>query len=271
MIKQYDSIADLRADAIRLDCAGGLTNNADDHWCGETKTETLSRSQFGHTDMVPQAEILLSQLDTEIEVPRKRWEPSVAGAFACVPDHIRGLPTSMRRRIDDSSDHNPIRIFAITTSSAGIDAKTIQERGIAILALAIALARIRPLSLYATSILDGHVDDTGECLITAEINTHPLDLATACYVLTGAGFDRRLFHGLAWRYAKYSGRWPKNYYENKSKYHEYLKRVLSPNLEAMSQTIIISEAYLTDPLITSPIRWLNDQIKHFTGDQDGTP
>jgi len=182
MILRFDSAASLAARYAQLGIRyGGGT--ASEWFNGESQETTLRLSQTGDTALVPEAELLLSKLDTAIETTRPQWQRSPAGAFCSVPDVLAGLPTPMRRRVDVPDERAPITILVCSSCSAGIDAKTMQKRGTVILALVMALSRLRPVSLQSLATTYG-IDAEGETIITNEINTAPLDLATACYVLT---------------------------------------------------------------------------------------
>lgn len=262
MIKRFSSPAALRAAFINSASAQTRSHGRDkDKWYGnETLADTLQLALEGNTALVPAAERLMSQIESQIETPRRQWSRAPAGAFCCVPDVLAGLPTPMRRQTYERDETTPITILAVTTSSGGIPARVLAQRGTTILALVMALARIRPVSLHAVAILDGR--DNGETILTTEINTHPLDLATACYVLTSAGYDRRLTHGLARSLNHFTGGWPANYkYRSNQPYMEYLAQALSP---VPRQTLVIPPAELHDRLLAEPVEWINTQIKRFT-------
>jgi hypothetical protein len=265
MIIRYDSTAALRAAYISKGCASAKRYNSRDSWYGgESEADTLRKAELGDTSLVAKAEARLADLEHNLETPRKIWERNVAGAYASVPDYLAGLPTPMRRQIQQRDETSPITVLAITTSSAGIGAATLAERGTVILALVMALARIRPVTLQQVTILDG--SDKGETIITSEINTHPLDLATACYVLTSAGFARRLTYGLATKLNNFTGGWPRRYvYGNAEPYYEYLRNTLSPDPK---RTLLIGSAELHDQLLREPTVWLNKQIERFTTEQE---
>lgn len=264
MIIRYDSTAALASDYIRRNAKaasihhGGWSDN--DWYGGESLEASLGFAQSGDTKLVAKAETLLSQLDTAIETSRKFWEPAPSGAFVCVPDVLAGRPTPMRRLAHQQDETSPITILAVSTSSAGINADTLAKRGTVILALVMALSRIRPVSLQQLCCVDGQAD--GETVITSEINTAPLDLATACYVLTSAGFARRLTYDLAASHNRFRGRWPEGFnYSNPSRYYESLKAKLVAD---PARCLVIGAAQLGDELLAEPIRWINKQIKHFT-------
>jgi hypothetical protein len=264
VIKRYESTAALRAAYLQggdKRCAWGSS----DSWYGnESHAQTLHYSEVGDTKLVPTAEALLDKLDTQIETSRRMWERAPAGAFTCVPDMLAGLPTPMRRQMLTTDDRAPITILATTTSSAGISASTLAKRGTVILALVMALSRIRPVSLHQLTVLDGK--DTGETVLTSEINTSPLDLATACYVLTSAGFARRLTYGLATKLNQFDGGWPRGYRFGNSKpyFADLVLRLgLDPKL-----TLVIASAELHDMLLSQPVAWINAQIANFTNQEE---
>ena len=257
MIKRYDSTAALRADYIARKCHRGSTDRS---WYGnETESNTLDFALTGDTRLVPQAEKVLDQLNRTIETPRKIWEPAMVGAYYAVPDVIAGRPMSMRQQGTTQDEVSPITILVITTSSAGIEAKTLERRGTIILALVMALSRVRPVTLQQLCCVDGK---DGETVITSEINTHPLDLATACYVLTSAGFARRLTYGLAESLNHFRGGWPRGFsFSDPTRYYQGLLPRLVPDT---SRCLLIEAARLNDQLLTEPTLWLNKQIEKFT-------
>jgi len=268
MIVQYPSIAAIRQDFLaRGDSTGGSAGIGPNSWTGnESREDTLRLSASGDTRLVPEAEALLAQLNTEISVPRRVWERSPAGAFCSVPDVLAGLPTPMRRLRHTQDERAPITILVTTTSSAAVSAKTLAKRGTVILALVLALSRIRPVSLRQLTVVDGNRDRTGETVITAEINTTPLDLATACYVLTSAGFARRLTYDLARGLNGFSGGWPRGYtFGAGGPYFAGLVKRLGLDPK---QTLVVASAEMGDALLADPVRWVNTQIANFTANQE---
>lgn len=262
MIKRYPSIAAMRQHYIEtVGDSGYESGYGNNSWYNnESRKRTLELSLSGDMRLVPFAEKELDRLDMSIETPRRSWTRGPAGAYCVVPDVLAGLPTPMRHMVSEPDERAPITILVITTSSAGIDAKTLERRGVTILALTMALTRIRPVSLQALSILNGR--DNGETVLTAEINTHPLDLSTACYVLTSAGFARRITYQLSTKIGGATGSWPRKFsYDNPTKYYNYLAETLAPD---PSRTLVIGAAQLGDELLKNPQAWVERQVKRFT-------
>lgn len=266
MIRQYDSIAAIRDIYLR---ATTRSPDGDLSWYGnETREDVLRYSAEGNFSLVPEAEALLAELNTDISVPRREWERAPAGAFCAVPDVLAGLPTPMRRMRHTLNDVAPITILATTTSSASITATQLRRRGTTILALVMALTRIRPVTLYQLTVVDGNRDKSGETVITARINTAPLDLATACYVLTSAGFARRITYDVARTINDFTGGWPRGYRLGSSgKYFT----ALVPRLGLLPEnTLIIPSAEQGDSLLRNPVEWVNMQVARFVAQTEDT-
>jgi hypothetical protein len=112
----------------------------------------------------------------------------------------------------------------------------------------------------------GENGDRDETVLSARINTDPLDLATACYCLTSAGFARRLNYGIAQKINGFRGGWPRrfNYYDP-APYYDYLTQRLSPDPQ---RTLFIGAAQLGDQLLKEPLVWIRKQIDRFTAQQE---
>lgn len=265
MIRRFDSIAALLQRAEETKSMTGNYGDTRNDWFGETLAETQRFSKFGDQRLVPEAETVLEKLDTQIETPRRVWERGPVGAYCVVPDVLAGLPTPMRFQHEIGDERAPVTILSISTSSGGIDAKVLMKRGTAILALVLALSRVRPISLHSVSILDGR--DNGESVLSTRIETAPLDLSMACYALTSAGFARRLNYSLSKKIDGSQGFWPTkfNYFATPDKYYNYLAELLAPDPK---QTLVIGAAKLNDPILQNPILWINTQIRRFTETQE---
>jgi hypothetical protein len=264
MIIHYRNVQALRAAyvAIKSPCYSSRTSG--DWWFdGETDADTLRMSDTGDTRLVPTAQALMDKLDHAVSTPRRMWDRSPAGAFCVVPDVLAGLPTPMRRQVFTADERAPIAIYAVTGSSGGINASHLAKRGTTILALVMALARVRPISLFQLDFSGGRKD--GETIICTQINTTPLDLATACYAMTSSGFARRLVYSVMEEANGHSGAWPPGYYGNPEPYLRgvHQKLGLDPKY-----TLMIDAARLHDTLLVDPIKWLNDQVRRFTANAE---
>lgn len=267
MIVHFDSAAELLRTYRSNNCQRKVSYVGNSWYNNETEADTLRMTETGNTRLVPEAELLLAQLDSVIETPRLAWERAPAGAFCCVPDVLAGLPTPMRRQVHTNDERAPITILIDTGSSGGISAETLKKRGIVALALVMALSRVRPTTLYQLDVGSGPGDGTGETVLTTKINTSPLDLATACYLLTSAGFARGLVYTLEERLNGNSGGWPKdyNYHGGPNVYYEKLKLRLGFD---PIKTLIIPASRLNDALLKDSLKWIEKQIRHFTEEEE---
>lgn len=267
MIRHYDSIVALRDHFIALGCLKRVSGHDNDWYGGETPADSVHLATTGDTSLVPEAEKLIDQLDTQIETPRRVWEPSPAGSFCVVPDVLAGLPTPMRRQREIGDEHHPIAIFVCSTISGAISTSLIQKRGTTILALVLALARVRPVSLCTVATIGGERGDRIETVLSTRIETAPLHLASACWALTSPGFARRLNYDIARKINGFEGGWPELYNTlGQARYCDHLGEVLSPT--SKDRTLVIAPAHIRDPLINAPVAWLNQQIHHFLGEQE---
>src|SRR5438046_5507292 len=125
----------------------------------------------------------MDQFTVDIALPVRTMVADCAGAYPIVPDYLMGMPDCMRRRTATDDDAAPIQIYVPVGSQATITAEQLRRRGCAILALTMALARVRPVDLSIIHYLEHTKAGESENVIVATIETRPLDLATACYVL----------------------------------------------------------------------------------------
>ena len=270
MIRLFDDLASLMALAEREDAFTGDYGSTNLKWFANEKVEDTRRlAREGDLDAVPEAERLLDRLQRDIEVPRRVWERAPAGPLCVVPDVLAGLPTPFRRQVERGDERAPIAIIACSTISAGVTANQIKRRGTVILALVLALSRIRPLSLHTVATMHG-VDD-GETVLCTRIETAPLDLAHATWMLTSAGFARRVNHGIATKINGFNGEWPKGYRgpQGEKGYMDYLREQLSGRLGVEERkTLVIGPTHIHDPALNDPEGWLQRMIDYFTTEQE---
>lgn len=280
MIRTYTSIAAQVEHAVETGCIRDperrhLYNPAEntrmhqwsdtgDTWFnGENAEETFQRARLGDRSLVPQAEALMAKFEKSIVTPRRVWEPSPAGSFVNVPDFLAGRPTSMRRQVQVQTESAPITICFDGTSSAIISAKDLLARGVAALALTMALVAVRPVTLYAMS--SGSGDDSDcDTVLLSQINTTPLDLATACYALTSSGYYRRLCYRMMNRLNKFDGRWPQRASYRSGGNDAYSAELVQRLGLDPKHTLMIPAAHMKDELISQPVEWIQSNIDKFT-------
>lgn len=255
MIKTYESIPEFIAAAkgCRYDCS------ASDYWYGDiTHDKCVAKSMHGDESLVPAAEKLLDKIDAVVEVSRTEWTPAIAGAYACVPEYLAGLPDCMRTMVQAPSDATPVEVYVSTTCSADIESDLMLKRGTAILALVLKLQQIRPVRLNLLAETHGRTD--GEYLQVIRVDSAPLNLAVACHCLTHVGFTRRLTYGTAQKLDRFNGRWPDGYNSGGAPWEAHIREVLAMN----PQDLYIGAARSWDDMIKDPVKWVNAQVRAFT-------
>jgi hypothetical protein len=266
MIRRFNTIRDF---FVAFDECGASSygDGSWNSWYGPDSADVVRlKSITGDRDLVPAAESMLRQLQTNIETPRLEWHRNVAGPVCVVPDVLSGSPTPFRRQVFVREANRPIEIFVDVGSSASIKAETLRKRGTAILALVMALARLRPVALNLIDCSDGNRDGSGESVVTIRLETAPLDIAKACYALTNIGLVRGYIYDFETETNNFAGGWPKGFsFSNQKSYYDKLMPRLTGNLE---NSLLVEASRANDPLIKSPVEWINEQIRKFTSQQE---
>lgn len=229
---------------------GGWTNY-------QTFAQSVDKAIRGDDSLVAEAEKLLDQLDASVEVPTKSWEPNVHGAYPVVPDYLSGSPTPMRALSPVYREESPISIYVSTTCSAGVDADTMQKRGVAIMALLLKMQQIRPIELYLLAETHGSRD--GECLQVIKVESKPLNLATACYAVADVAFARNLTYSQARKLEDFNGCWPDGYNMGGAKWEAHVREVLGMG----EHDLYVGAARLWDEMVQHPVEWINATIARF--------
>lgn len=237
-------------------CNGDWTNY-------QTFSQSVDKAIKGDDSLVAEAEKLLDQLDASVEVPTKSWEPNVHGAYPVVADFLAGSPTPMRSLSPVYREESPISIYVSTTCSAGVDADTMQKRGVAIMALLLKMQQIRPIELYLLAETHGVTD--GECLQMIKVESKPLNLATACYAVADVAFARNLTYSQARKLEGFDGSWPNGYGEGGKRWEEHVREVLGMG----EHDLYVGAARSWDEMVQRPVEWIQATIARFQESTQG--
>jgi hypothetical protein len=257
IIERYDSISAFCKALDKLPNDMSYKRNRDNNeWFGGTWEEARRNVEVGNLDVVPRANKLVDKLIGDgIELEASVWEQSVAGYLPCVPAYLSGAPDCMFVQSKVPSDTAPVRIYASACCSAGVSAKDLEKRGTTILALAMKLTAIRPVELYVYADMGGSGHAFMPCM---KIETSPLDLASASYAMSHASFLRRL----CFSWAEPHG-WDGSWAWGQDPTSESAQKKTRAALELGDDDLLICGGYSGDPLIDSPVEWLNEQMKKF--------
>lgn len=267
MIYHYGSLSALIADARKLGKGHYRSDRATDPWYGNrglSFDKACDLALTGDDSLVSEATALLAKLETSIDTMAHAWLPSPVGAYPIVPEALAGMPDPMRRRALVESELAPITVHLPTNATADLSPNQVMTRGLAVLALVMKLQSVRPVKLVVTGELSidagghGSYGSTDE-FISVDINTQPLDLATACFVITQVGFFRRVMMGLACGKFGYYGRWPKNFGKNGADWHARVREYFAMD----THDIYIPRATGFDferGAFSDPVAWVNSQV-----------
>lgn len=213
-------------------------------------------ARTGYLPSVKLSDKFLDQVEHLFPAPTTRHEirDDVTGAFPNVPAYIAGQPLSMRRKIKRENEFSPIAIVADLVSSGGIASEKLLKRGAAILALARALSARRPVELWAGCSMEGM--GGGACHVYFQIDTQPLDLARAAYMLAHPAFSRGNCYGMGKAEYRFGGGWPYNRRQDDATMADVVRRAF-PHL---SDIIYVPGIYITDECIDDPIGWITRHV-----------
>src|SRR5574337_64656 len=220
--------------------------------------DAVEYCQNGLTDKdTAAARKLFLSIDTAFrDRTRQEWLPSVAGAYACVPEYLQGQPEHMRTMHDNVSDKAPITYWIEAVVSAGVGVEALKMRAAAIAALIMRTSEERPVELNVFT--GGKPTGGQDYLFVAPIDSHPISLTETLGALGTREFCRTINFTLL---AKYSGSdtmiawacgWPGEKREKK----------LREILHADPQDVIIQGGFLPDESLMErdPVAWVHKQL-----------
>lgn len=187
----------------------------------------------------------------------------VVGFVPNVGNALMGVPQDMYNieYIEEESVTSPIRVFVETTVSAALSVDELVNRGVACLALTLALSMVRPVELYAASFGVGYGRgdwDSPPNGAIVRIPTTPIDLDRAVYMLCNPGYARML----AFAAMRYQANWPR---------HSGIPfpRNCRDICKCEPQDILIQGGHIEDTLmLKDPIKWVKNMIAQHGGQKD---
>ena len=242
-------------------------------WHGDSWQDTLNRLTSGHLPSVGPSDNMLAKLEdlTGFDTKSFRTVNDVVGGSPNVGAYLSGNPMNMRRRNRVSTESAPLTILVDLCASASIDAKYLVNRGSAVLALVRVLSARRPVNLYvgSSNFIDASTPSgRTSSSFMVRIDSTPLDLARAAYILTAPSILRRLAFGLCtaqdcgnvehgglpFAYANPSG--------YASAIHAYWSRIVP-----MGETLAIPPLHGGDDF-KDPIKWVREMITKYGNNPD---
>ncbi len=225
----------------------------------------------GSTQRLEQAEKLIEDMNDHqvFTTGMPYYAPAVVGAFPNVPAYIIGEPLDMYAKKDFPSESNtsPLIVWVETVVSGGRSLSELNARGVCALAFAMAMNKVRPTQVYAVSALGGHSSYTTS-VISVRIESTPLDLGRAVFMLTDEAYARNLNFAASNTLMgnQSTGNWAWGGYPTSDEYQQCVRAAV----EAEKQDVYIPGGHLTDSLmLRNPIKWVKNMIaKHGGADPD---
>lgn len=253
------TLCDSPRELAALPCAREHINAS--RWQGGSHAQAAQWARDGKLDEVPASDKWLAhfeELAEQILTPTTRLIDDVAGAFPNVPAFIAGQPLAMRRRTRDESDRSPVCVIVDTTISAGCSHDDIRKRGAVILALVRLLSARRPLELWTGTGLN---KGTGAAYCFTRLDTTPLDLARAAFMLCHTSATRCLGYGAVTAQWNAGGGWP--YSGGRALQVPAWRAVAAQAFPHLSHFVPVPGLHLNDPLLSDPLKWIGERLREF--------
>lgn len=252
-IVRYDSLTEFSESLPKTTPRANHDLDEIDEWSGkQTYSEARARLWSGFPEAVKRSDAILEKLESEgIELKQQSWDTELQGYFPCVPAFVSGDPDCMFIPVDEQSNTAPMRVFASVCLSAGFSKQELETRGIAILALVRKLSLIRPVEFW----LYGDMYGSQPCI---RIETLPMDLTSASYAISNAGFLRKLCFGWGYDGRGFDGSWAS------WGGHMPIEKAREA-LGATNDDLVIPGSYLNRDDLKDPVKWVNNRVVKYTG------
>jgi hypothetical protein len=193
--------------------------NGQKNWIGEDYASMLGKIKNGEPDKVEIAKGLLESLEYDMQAQEAlatpAWIDSVCGAFPNVPAYLSGAHECMRQKVLGEPNKPSVTVWLDVTSSANINYKDLQTRGLSALALVMKLQLENYHVNLGTFTSQGgargrfFVDKTydenhdmptrnseGAGCVIVHHDVTQIDISEVAMILTNQGYSRGICYGL---------------------------------------------------------------------------
>lgn len=182
-------------------------------WAGEGDLDDLLIN--GDRAGVEKAEQLLSEINTQLDIEDLGLSMGMSpmGASVSIGHYLAGQLACMRKMIEAESDHCPIRVFVGLGCSASNSVEVQEKRGVACVALAMALSRIRPVELWGFSasspggawsgdekVHKEHNQSRIDTCVMVKVGMSPFDMSIVSALMSKLVITRGLMYAMAQHY-----------------------------------------------------------------------
>lgn len=209
--------------------------------------------------LLKEANDLLDKIMLDLPTTRREFQSEVVGAFPNVGAYAAGDPECMWLPYAAEDSHQPIKIWVQVSASAGIvysadGALQLTKRGVTLMALIIALSERRQVSLTCYHACAGISRDGG--IVSWDVPTAPLVIPQVLTSLADPNVVRDVaYFANDYVNGRHVGQWLHGHNPTRPDYD-----VMRQDLGASSDDIIVAGMHVSDPLITNPIKWINEKL-----------
>jgi hypothetical protein len=225
----------------------------------------------GTSKYVADAQALINKMADEnvFSTSRPELTTQMVGFLPNVPAYLSGQPETMYNITHTENESNiaPLSIYVETLISAGLSHKEIIARGTAVMAFALAMNNIRPVSIYTVCISKPYKSNHNAGIVCA-IPTKPLDIERAAFMLCDPAFSRRLAFQAMADHAGSPNKsnvnpWAYNGNPTTKEYEANMRLAL----QLEPHDVFIYGGYSLDQLmLDNPIQWVKNMIAKHRGD-----
>ena len=204
-------------------------------------------------------------------IGQPQWENAIVGYHVNVAAFMAGHPKHMMRRAVSEyvSTMAPLSVYVDVTVSAFLSHQQLIARGVAMLAFVMAMSQIRPVELYCCGC--GHYNDDARAqAVVCKVESKPLDLARAAFMLTNPAYNRRISFSAGTALAGVPGNYSIPLAFNRLP-HADLEASMRHMLSMEAHDIYLKHGHMDDSLMLSdPVKWVRNMIeKHARKSTDG--
>lgn len=239
-------------------------------WKTEEFQKSFAKAISGDDSLVPEAEAIMAEVSAYLPTPDRVPVDDVAGGYPNVAAFLAGDPMCMRRRAYDATASAPVAFYFGISPNAHVSREQIKKYGICVLALVWAVSMSRPVTLHTIEFSSPgdsqkHKKNNNEVITVCRIATDPLDLASACHVLTSDTYARNVCFQAATAAGGNGGAYPSGY--SAAVTSPYMVG-LRQRLEIEDEAIIFPSLHSDSLAIRDPIGWIKMHLAQITDAQE---
>lgn len=182
-----------------------LLENKRDSFHGDPPQQVLKDITTGWDVGAKKSQEILYKIEGKLNIDTSAYktQSSVVGSLVNVGAYLSGNPMCMRMRRKQMENTNPVNLILDVSVSASTNQDEIFNRGVATLALIRVVSRARPVNL---KVVTGMTISGFNGIISIPIETAPLDLARASYILSRPEVFRRILFAKIAKEAEVNGK-----------------------------------------------------------------